>query len=147
MLVASDEEFQLPGIIDWEYTNVEPAEFTYTAPRWLLFEIPETWEPDLNEILRRYTPRLDLFLKVLRACENEQIQRSNLKESQRLSGRMARSIDSGLFWFCLATRRSFMFDDIYWTFIGEKYFAPLNTCPSPAELGPLTASLVPSSPM
>ena len=31
-------------------------------------------------------------------------------------------MESGLFWFCLAARKSFMFDDIYWAFLDEKYF-------------------------
>lgn len=36
------------GVIDWEFTYVGPAEFTYTAPWWLLLERPEEWESDLN---------------------------------------------------------------------------------------------------
>ena len=50
-----------------------------------------------------------------------------MTESQRLSDRMARSIDDGLFWFCLAVRKSFMFDEIYWTFLDEKHFGPLGS--------------------
>ena len=110
------------GVIDWEFTYVAPAEFTYTAPWWLLFESPEAWESDLNAFLHRYTPRLEIFLTILRSCENEQIQKGIMSNSQRLSDRMAQSMDNGLFWFCLAARKSFMFDDIYWTFLDHKYF-------------------------
>jgi len=115
------------GVIDWEVSYAAPAEFTYVAPWWLLFESPEAWEPDLNQFVARYAPRLELFLKVLRVCEEEQIRNRTLMESQRLSGRMAHSMEDGLFWFCLAARKSFMFGDIYWTFLDEKYFGRLGS--------------------
>jgi hypothetical protein len=35
---------------------------------------------------------------------------------------MAQSIENGLFWFYLAARKSFIFDDIYWRFLDHKYF-------------------------
>jgi hypothetical protein len=35
---------------------------------------------------------------------------------------MAQTMENGLFWFCLAARKSFMFDDIYCTFLDLKYF-------------------------
>lgn len=95
-----------------------PAEFTYAAPWWPLFESPEEWELDLNTFLNRYRSCLQLFLKALRNCEDRELRRGSLTESQRLSDRMARSINDGLFWFCLAARKSFMFDEIYWSFLG-----------------------------
>jgi aminoglycoside phosphotransferase (APT) family kinase protein len=121
-VLVSRPNFTITGVIDWEFTYVAPVEFTYTAPWWLLLESPEAWESDLNAFLSRYTPRLQLFLKVLRSCEDEQIQKNTMKISQRLSDRMAQSMENGLFWFCLAARKSFMFDDIYWTFLDRRYF-------------------------
>jgi hypothetical protein len=59
------------GIINWEYTYIAPAEFMYTALWWLLFESPETWKSDLNAFLHQYTLCLQLFLAILRSCENE----------------------------------------------------------------------------
>ncbi|KAJ8129101.1 hypothetical protein O1611_g4530 [Lasiodiplodia mahajangana] len=126
-VLVSESDLTVNGVIDWEFTYVAPSEFTYTAPWWLLFESPEAWESDLNKFLDRYRPRLQLFLKVLRACEDQQIWTGALLERQRLSGRMERSMESGLFWFCLAARRSFMFDDIYWTFLDKQYFGTLNS--------------------
>ncbi|KAK2737074.1 hypothetical protein FQN55_001286 [Onygenales sp. PD_40] len=113
------------GVIDWEYTYVAPAEFTYTAPWWLLFESPEAW--DLNRFLDQYTPCLQLFLQALQSCEEEQLKKGVLKESQCLSGRMRDSMENGLFWFCLAARKSFMFDEIYWTFLHERYFGHIDS--------------------
>nr|UPX44685.1 hypothetical protein FAC6B23_19 [Penicillium fuscum]UXX61842.1 hypothetical protein FAC4N16_15 [Penicillium fuscum] len=111
-VLVSGPNFAVTGVIDWEYTYVAPVEFTYTAPWWLLFESPEAWEADLN-----------LFLcRVLRWCEDEQIKKQAMEESQRLSIRMAQSMENGLFWFCLAAKKSFMFDEIYWTFLDQKHF-------------------------
>ncbi|KAI0117973.1 phosphotransferase enzyme family protein [Nemania sp. FL0031] len=109
------------------FTYVAPSEFTYTASWWLLFESPEAWESDLNKFLDRYRPRLQLFLKVLRAYEDEQVQNGAPLETQRLSSRMARSMETGLFWFCLAARKGFIFDDIYWAFLDKEYFGHLNS--------------------
>ncbi|OJJ67529.1 hypothetical protein ASPBRDRAFT_135102 [Aspergillus brasiliensis CBS 101740] len=121
-VLVAEESFALTGVIDWEFTYIATAEFTYTAPWWLLFESPEAWESDLNVFLTRYTPRLQLFLNVLRVCEDEQIQQGSMMDYQRLSGRMAESMENGLFWFCLAARKSFMFDDIFWQVIDKTYF-------------------------
>jgi hypothetical protein len=120
-----ESDLKVTGVIDWEYTYVAPAEFTYSAPWWLLFESPEAW--DLGNFMDRYRPRLELFLNVLRVQEDEQIREGSLRESQRLSDKMALSIESGLFWFCLAARKSFMFDDIYWKFLDERYFGPFGS--------------------
>ncbi|KAM5497227.1 hypothetical protein McanMca71_004341 [Microsporum canis] len=120
--VLVDSDFSVTAVIDWEYTYFAPAEFTHAAPWWLLFESPEAWESDLTRFLDRYRPRLDLFLSVLRKEEDARIAAGEMRKSQRLSGRMAESMEDGVFWFCLAARKSFMFDDIYWTFLHGMFF-------------------------
>ncbi|EEP75925.1 predicted protein [Uncinocarpus reesii 1704] len=117
-ILVMESDLTVNGVIDWEYTYVAPAEFTYSAPWWLLFESPEAW--DLNNFMDRYRPHLQLFLGVLHVHENEQICQGSLKESQHLSDRMALSIENGLFWFCLAAMKSFMFNEIYWTFLDKR---------------------------
>ncbi|KAJ5717429.1 phosphotransferase enzyme family protein [Penicillium malachiteum] len=118
----SGETLTVNNVIDWEYTYVVPVEFTQAAPWWILFESPETWETDLNEFLLRYMPRLEIFLNILRSCEDEQIEIHTMEEHHRLSNKMAESMENGNFWFCLAARKSFMFDDIYWAFLDQRYF-------------------------
>ncbi|PGH01630.1 hypothetical protein AJ79_07878 [Helicocarpus griseus UAMH5409] len=122
-VLVSESDLKITGVIDWENTYVAPAEFTYGAPWWLLFESPLAW--DLDSFMSRYRPRLQLFLDVLRVQEDEQICQESLKESQRLSDKMALSIENGLFWFCLAARESFMFDEIYWKFLTNNISGPL----------------------
>ncbi|KAH8433005.1 phosphotransferase family protein [Aspergillus melleus] len=115
------------GVVDWEFTYAAPVEFTYAAPWWLLLERPEDWELDLNQFLERYMPRLRTFLEVLRDCEARKIQDGSLLESQRLSPAMESSLENGLFWMCLASRHSAMFDEIYWEFIDTRSFGQFRT--------------------
>ncbi|PWY64329.1 phosphotransferase enzyme family protein [Aspergillus eucalypticola CBS 122712] len=96
-VLFAGQDFSLTGVIYWKFTYVAPAEFTYTAPWWLLIESPEAWESDLHVFLARYTPRLHLFLNALRSCEDEMIRKGALKEYQRLSERMSESLNNGLF--------------------------------------------------
>lgn len=115
------------GVIDWEFTYAAPAEFTWVAPWWLLLQSPEDWEGDLDLFLTRYSPRLRAFLEVLSDHESKLIKQQLLSESQRLSPRMEDSIETGLFWVCLAARYSSMFDEIYWTFIDHRYYGSFNS--------------------
>ncbi|GKZ19973.1 hypothetical protein AbraIFM66951_011384 [Aspergillus brasiliensis] len=114
--------FRVSGVIDWEFTYAAPAEFTWVAPWWLLLQSPEDWEDDLDQFISRYMPKLHVFLKALSNHETELIENQLLSESQRLSPRMEDSMQTGLFWVCLAARYSSMFDEIYWTFIDHRYY-------------------------
>lgn len=40
---------------------------------------------------------------------------------------MENSLETGLFWICLASRYSSMFDEIYWKFIDLRFFGPFTT--------------------
>ncbi|KAJ6021574.1 hypothetical protein N7540_007078 [Penicillium herquei] len=93
---------RVSGVVDWEFTYAAPAEFTW--------------------FLARYLPRLDAFLEVLCDHENKLIEQQHLFESQRLSPRMKDSMETGLFWICLAARYNSMFDEIYWKFIDNRYY-------------------------
>lgn len=115
------------GVIDWEFTYAAPAEFTYAAPWWLLLQSPEDWEQDLNEFLARYMPRLRVFVEVLSDCEDKMRKQNLLAESQRLSPRMEQSMENGQFWVCMAARHSSMFDEIYWTFIDQRFYGAFSS--------------------
>ncbi|RDW79347.1 phosphotransferase family protein [Aspergillus mulundensis] len=115
------------GVIDWEFCYAAPVEFTLAAPWWLLLESPEDWDPDLNQFLIRFMPRLRTFLDVLKDCEAKKIRDGSLPESKRLSSAMEKSMETGLFWVCLAARHSSMFDEIYWEFIDTRFYGPFAT--------------------
>ncbi|GKZ36123.1 hypothetical protein AbraIFM66950_007030 [Aspergillus brasiliensis] len=115
------------GVVDWEFAYAAPVEFTYAAPWWLLLERPEDWEPDLDQFLTRFMPRFHTFLEVLDDCETRKIKDGSLSQHQRLSISMENSLRSGLFWICLASRHSSMFDEIYWNIIDPKFFGQFKT--------------------
>lgn len=71
VLVASETDFTVKAVIDWEFTYSAPVEFSHAAPWWLLFESPEAWGSDLHAFLERYKPYLEIFLTVLREREDE----------------------------------------------------------------------------
>ncbi|ATY66910.1 kinase-like domain [Cordyceps militaris] len=121
-VIVDPSRLAVVGVVDWEFTYAAPAEFTYAAPWWLLLEAPECWDQDLNEFLVRYTPKFHVFIQALKECETEKIRKGALSESGRLSTIMENSVESGLFWVCLASRYSALFDEIYWTFIDAKFF-------------------------
>ncbi|KAJ5177824.1 uncharacterized protein N7500_000523 [Penicillium coprophilum] len=121
------DDSHVSGVIDWEFTYAAPAEFTWVAPWWLLLQSPEDWEGDLNLFLARYSPRLHAFLEVLSDHESKLIEQQLLSKSQRLSSRMEDSMETGLFWVCLAARYSSMFDEIYWTFIDHRYYGTFTS--------------------
>ncbi|PLN75277.1 kinase-like domain-containing protein [Aspergillus taichungensis] len=97
------------GVVDWEFAYAAPVEFTLTAPWWLLLERPEDWEPDLDQFLSRFMPRFHTFLEVLKDCETRKMADGSLLLSQRLSMAMEKSLETGLFWICLASRNSSIF--------------------------------------
>ncbi|KAL4862246.1 hypothetical protein BDV12DRAFT_207347 [Aspergillus spectabilis] len=74
-------KFGVSAVIDWEFTYAAPAEFTYVAPWLLLLQSPEDWEAGLNE-----------------ETEETLTEQGLLSHVQRLSTRMARSMETGLFW-------------------------------------------------
>ncbi|KFY07881.1 hypothetical protein V492_06736 [Pseudogymnoascus sp. VKM F-4246] len=123
------KRFCINVVIDLEFAYVAPAELTYVAPWWLMLQSPEDWdsETDLYGFLTRYKPRIHLFLDALQSCEDEKVADGTLLNSQRLAARMEASMESGLFWVCLAARYSSMFDDIYWNFLDEIYYGPFKS--------------------
>ncbi|PKX96207.1 uncharacterized protein P174DRAFT_511804 [Aspergillus novofumigatus IBT 16806] len=108
--VLLNENMQIVGVVDWEFTYPAPAGFTYAPPWWLLIEKPEY--------------RLKTFLRAMEACEDIAIQQGRLKEDQRLSGPMQRSRECGDFWIMYAVSHSFAFDAIYSQKIDPRLFGP-----------------------
>lgn len=77
-----DAECSIVGVIDWEFAYAAPAEYTYSPPWWLLTEMPEYWPSGLADWSATYEPRLSLFLKVLKAKEEEMITESRLQSEE-----------------------------------------------------------------
>ncbi|RJE20510.1 Phosphotransferase enzyme family protein [Aspergillus sclerotialis] len=126
-VLVDASKLTVTGLVDWEFTYAAPVEFSYAAPWWLLLERPEDWDLDLGQFMVRFMPRFRTFLDVLRDCEAKKVKEGSLLDTQRLSPVMDKSLETGLFWVCLASRLSSMFDEIYWNFIDERFFGPFTT--------------------
>ena len=132
--VIVDPELNVRSVIDWEYCYAAPTEFTYCSPWWLLLARPDEVEEGLDWFWDQYRPRHELFLQVLRECEDDEEEEAiatnnDLSESsqQRLSDGMAQSLHNGHFWLCLAATSSFAFDDIYWKFVDPFHYGEFTS--------------------
>lgn len=124
--VLADDKHRLTGVVDWEFTYAAPTGFAYSPPFWLILELPELWGYGLDDWTERYNKVLPLFLAVLRAREQEAINRGTLKETDRLSGHMLDSWRSGDSWVNYAARKSWAFDMVYWARIDRRFFGDGN---------------------
>jgi hypothetical protein len=66
---AENADFSVAAVVDWGFAYVAPNEFTYAAPWSLISDSLEEWRPKRPQFVSRYIPYLNLFLRILSACE------------------------------------------------------------------------------
>ncbi|KAH9216645.1 hypothetical protein DL95DRAFT_435079 [Leptodontidium sp. 2 PMI_412] len=98
LIVRSEEDLTIVGVVDWEWSYVGPAQLFGSAPWWLLQDRLNNWDTDLDEeelpdILARYQRYLEIFKRVLKE-EEEKISGGETA----LSDLVRRSEDSGAMW-------------------------------------------------
>ncbi|KAJ9376737.1 hypothetical protein DTO063F5_8639 [Paecilomyces variotii] len=120
-------ELKIVGVVDWEFTYAAPVEFSFAPPWWLLIEKPEYWPRGLDDWCSEYERRLQTFLGAIRSQEDKEIEQGWLKSTQRLSGPMQDSWESGDFWIAYAARNNFAFDLIYWHKIDQRFFGATSS--------------------
>jgi hypothetical protein len=115
-MLIDPETLRITAILDFEFTNAMPAEFTYDPPWWLLLSGPEMWleRCAMEEFLALYEPRMEQFLHALEQVEIEMASEVKRPGGPSLSTRMRDSWRTGRFWFDYAARKSFDVDIIYW---------------------------------
>ncbi|KAM4059667.1 phosphotransferase enzyme family protein [Hirsutella rhossiliensis] len=116
------ETLQITAVLDFEFTNAMPAQFTYDPPWWLLLSGPEVWldRGSMEEFQASYEPRMEQFLQSLELVERTSVPKDQQPTEPRLSARMRDSWTSGRFWFDYAARKSFELDAIYWAALNEE---------------------------
>lgn len=119
--ILLDDDMRIVAVIDWEFTYAAPADFAYSPPWWLLLEMPEEWPGGISDWVATYEPRLETFLRVLKAREDAHVLNGTMTEAHRLSERMRKSWDTGEFWAHYAARKSWAFDTV-WPIIDKKFF-------------------------
>lgn len=115
-ILVNPDTLDITAVLDVEFTNVMPVQFTYDPPWWLLLSGPEVWveRGAIDEFRSLYEPRMEQFLKALEEVETTSPPNQQQLDKPRLSARMRESWASGRFWFDYAARRSFDIDAIYW---------------------------------
>ncbi|TPX14886.1 uncharacterized protein E0L32_004995 [Thyridium curvatum] len=115
-MLVHPQTLQITAVLDFEFTNAMPAQFTYDPPWWLLLSGPEVWldRGSIEEFRNCYEPRMEQFLRALELVEGMSVPGGEQLTKPRLSTRMRDSWRSGRFWFDYAARKSFELDAIYW---------------------------------
>lgn len=121
MLVDPDT-LQITAVLDFEFTNAMPAQFTYDPPWWLLLSGPETWleRSSIEEFRDRYEPRMEQFLQALEFVEGSSVTEAKPLPEPPLSARMRDSWGCGRFWFNYAARKGFDVDTVYWAALHDE---------------------------
>ena len=72
-MLIDPETLRIRAILDLEFTNAMPAEFTYDPPWWLLLSGPEMRleRGAMEEFVTLYEPRMEQFLRALEQAELE----------------------------------------------------------------------------
>ncbi|OAA53088.1 Protein kinase-like domain protein [Cordyceps fumosorosea ARSEF 2679] len=107
--ILLDANLQVVGVVDWEFCYVGPAGFVSEPPWWLLLEKPEYWADGIEEWIRMFDDRLQIFLKVMEECE------ARSRECLEMTGRLQVVCAT-------AGRANFAFDYIFWHKIDPKFF-------------------------
>ncbi|KAK6008412.1 hypothetical protein QM012_000315 [Aureobasidium pullulans] len=113
-ILVDENTYQITAVIDWEWTNTAPFDFSMTPPSWLVLEPPESWIAS-SEI--KFKKQLTLFLRALEDAESRREQCVALTQpnAPRMSSAMRQSFDDGTFWFVQLSMESFSFDgDVFW---------------------------------
>ncbi|KAK8912458.1 hypothetical protein H634G_06323 [Metarhizium anisopliae BRIP 53293] len=120
-MLVNPETLQITAMLDFEFTNAMPAQFTYDPPWWLLISGPEVWldRGSIEEFLALYTPRMEQFLRALEQVEGASLSKGTEPTEPPLSTRMRDSWRNGGFWFNYAARKSFEVDAIYWAVLHD----------------------------
>jgi hypothetical protein len=121
-MLVHPETLQITAVLDWEFTNAMPAQFSYDPPWWLLLSGPETWldRGCMEEFRDLYEPRMEQFLQALDLVEGLLAPEQQSSTEVRLCARMRDSWKSGRFWFNYAARKSFDMDVVYWAALHEE---------------------------
>ncbi|KAJ5725102.1 uncharacterized protein N7483_006459 [Penicillium malachiteum] len=120
--ILLNNDLQIVGVVDWEFTYAAPVEFSYAPPWWLLIETPESWGKGLDDWTQVFDYCLKTFFKAMR----------KQNDGQFLADRMQDSWESGDFWVVYALLHSFAFDAIYWQKIDTRLFGPTVSSPEDA---------------
>ncbi|KAF1916447.1 hypothetical protein BDU57DRAFT_556679 [Ampelomyces quisqualis] len=95
MLVDNPRDLNIVAVIDWEWTNVVPAQMSQSPPQWLMIRKPADWSSRDGDEFDRYNHLLNLYLDEMKKLESSR----NINPKDSLSRLMRQSMSDGKFWF------------------------------------------------
>ena len=119
MLVDPDT-LQITAILDLEFTNAMPAQFSCDPPWWLLLVGPDMWLQrgrTMEAFISAYEPRMRQFVRALEKAEAVSEPKEIQLGEKPLSCLMRESWETGMLWFNYAMRKPFDVDDLFNTFL------------------------------
>lgn len=109
-ILADPSTWQITAVLDLEFTNAMPAQYTYDVPSWLLLRGPPVGlYPEMDEFEALFTRRMEQFLAAVQRAEAA----SPDSQYPSLSAKMRESWDTKRFWFNLAMRNPLDAEAIY----------------------------------
>ncbi|KAF2460783.1 hypothetical protein BDY21DRAFT_413054 [Lineolata rhizophorae] len=95
MLVNNPQDLNIVAVIDWEWTNIVPAQMSQSPPQWLIIRKPADWSSCNGDEFNRYNHLLNLYLDEMKKLESSR----NANTEDSLSRLMRQSLSDGKFWF------------------------------------------------
>lgn len=95
MLVNNPQDLNIVAVIDWEWTNIVPAQMSQSPPQWLTIRKPANWSSCDGGEFDRYNHLLNLYLDEMKKLELSM----NTNTEDSLSRLMRQSMSDGKFWF------------------------------------------------
>ena len=95
MLVNNAEDLKIVAVIDWEWSNIVPAQMSQSPPQWLMIRKPANWSSCDGDEFDRYNHLLNFYLDEMKKLELSM----NTDTRDSLSRLMRQSMSDGKFWF------------------------------------------------
>lgn len=108
--VLIDDNDQILGAIDSEFSYAAPTQFILDPPWWLLLDQPELWDAGIDDWASNYERRLKTWLVALEEAE------------QAMGPGSLLSAHTGRFRLNTAARKSWAFDTVSWKYLDKRFF-------------------------
>ncbi len=118
-MLVDPETLRITAVLDLEFTNAMPSQFSAEPPWWLLLAGPGIYlfrGRTMEDFVTAYEPRSEQFLEAMQRAEATGVPPPNEKA---LSSLMRESWVTKRFWFNYAARKPFDIDDLFDNCLGE----------------------------
>lgn len=144
--VLLNEENDVVGVIDWEFSYSAPTSFSYDPPWWIIMGKCDFWDKGIEDFFKEFDRRVPLFLRAIemeeeemrRKAEDEQSKEDDSalasyledldladkqpKTTTKLSDRMRKNWEDGRHYINYDARKSWAFDPLFWGYIDQRFF-------------------------